>query len=56
MKNRKGAGPVGLKSELFKYGGPVLSNRVFQLINSVVKKALSKRSGDKQSKILIQKS
>jgi hypothetical protein len=56
MKNRKGAGPVGLKSELFKCGRPVLSNRVLQLINSVVKKALSKRSGDKQSKILIQKS
>ena len=33
MKNRKAAGPDGLNSELFKYGGPVLSNRLLQLIN-----------------------
>ena len=33
MKNRKSAGPDGLNSELFKYGGCVLSNRLLQLIN-----------------------
>jgi len=33
MKNRKAGGPDGLNSELFKYGGPVLSNRLLELIN-----------------------
>src|SRR5215475_7162464 len=33
MKNRKAPGPDGLNSELFKYGGPVLSNRLLTLIN-----------------------
>ena len=33
MKNRKAAGPDGLNSEFFKYGGPVLSNRLLTLIN-----------------------
>ena len=33
MKNIKAAGPDGLNSELFKYGGPVLSNRLLKLIN-----------------------
>jgi hypothetical protein len=33
MKNRKAAGPDGLNSELFKYGGPILSNRLLKLIN-----------------------
>jgi len=33
MKNRKAAGPDGLNSVLFKYGGPVLSNRLLKLIN-----------------------
>jgi sorting nexin-29 len=33
MKNRKAAGPDGLNSEIFKYGGPVLSHRLLQLIN-----------------------
>ena len=33
MKNIKAAGPDGLNSELFKYGGCVLSNRLLQLIN-----------------------
>ena len=33
MKNRKAAGQDGLNSELFKYGGPVLSNRLIELIN-----------------------
>ena len=33
MKERKAAGPDGLNSELFKYGGPVLSNRLIELIN-----------------------
>jgi hypothetical protein len=32
-KNRKAAGPDGLNSELFKYGGPVLSNCLLKLIN-----------------------
>ena len=34
MKNRKAAGPNGLNSELFKYGGPILSNRLLKLINT----------------------
>jgi len=33
MKNRKAARPYGLNSELFKYGGPALSNRLLELIN-----------------------
>ena len=33
MKNRKASGPDGLNSELFKYWGPVLSNRLLELIN-----------------------
>jgi hypothetical protein len=33
MKNRKAAGPNGLNFELFEYGGPVLSNRLVQLLN-----------------------
>ena len=33
MKNRKAAGPDGLKSELFKYGGLTLSKRLLKLIN-----------------------
>jgi hypothetical protein len=33
MKNRKAAGLEGLNSELIKYGGPVLSNRLLKLIN-----------------------
>jgi len=31
-RNRKAADPDGLNSELFKYGGPVLSNRLLKLI------------------------
>ena len=33
MKNRKAAGPDGLNSQLVRYGGPVLSNRLFELIS-----------------------
>jgi hypothetical protein len=33
MKNRKAIGPDGLNSELFRYGGPVLSNRLLELTN-----------------------
>ena len=33
MKNRKAASTDGLNSELFKYGGPVLSNHLLNLIN-----------------------
>jgi hypothetical protein len=33
MKNRKAAGPDGLNSELFKYGGPILSGHLLRLIN-----------------------
>ena len=33
VKNRKAAGPDGLDSELFKYGGTALSNRLLELIN-----------------------
>jgi hypothetical protein len=47
MKNIKAAGPDGLNSELFKYGGPVLSNRLLKLI-SVGEKDRFQRSGDKQ--------
>jgi len=37
MKNRKAAGPDGLNSELFKYGGSALSNRLLELINNCLK-------------------
>jgi len=33
MKDRKAAGPDGLNSELFTYGGPVLSHCLLKLIN-----------------------
>ena len=33
MKNRKTSGTDGLNSELFKYGGLSLSNRLLELIN-----------------------
>jgi hypothetical protein len=33
MKIRKATGRDGLNSELFKYGGPVLSGRLLKLIN-----------------------
>jgi len=39
MKNRKAAGPDGLNSELFKYGGPVVSNRLLELINKCWKES-----------------
>jgi hypothetical protein len=37
MKNIKAAGPDGLNCELFKYGGPVLSNRLLELTNKCCK-------------------
>jgi len=40
MKNRKAAGPDGLNSELFKYGGPILSNHLLELINKSWKERL----------------
>jgi hypothetical protein len=33
MKNIKAAGLDGLNSELFKYGGPILSNHLLKLTN-----------------------
>jgi hypothetical protein len=33
MKNRKAVVPDRLNSELFKYGGPVLANRLLKLKN-----------------------
>ena len=40
MRNRKAAGLNGLNSELFKYRGPVLSNRLLQLINKCCRERL----------------
>jgi len=40
MKNRKAAGPDGLNSELFKYGGPTLLNCLLELINKYWKERL----------------
>ena len=33
MKNRKATGEEGMNAELWKYGGPVLSQRLLSLIN-----------------------
>jgi hypothetical protein len=46
MKNRKAPGPDGLNSELYKYGGSVLSHRLLKLIISVGEKYRFQRSGD----------
>jgi len=40
IKNRKAAGPAGLNSEFFKYGGPALSNCSLELINKCWKERL----------------
>ena len=48
MEDRKAAGPDGLNSELFKYGGPVLSHRLLELINNVRETDWFQKSGDKQ--------
>jgi len=40
MKNRKAAGPDRINSELFKYGGPFLSQRLLKLINKFWRESL----------------
>ena len=57
MKNRKAAGPDGLNSELFKYGGPVLSNRLLQLINKCWReRSIPEEWGQARVKSLFKKS
>ena len=56
MKNRKAAGPDGLNSELFKYGVPVLSNRLLELINKRRKKrSIPEEWGQARVKFLFKK-
>ena len=56
MKNRKAAGQDGLNSELFKYGGPVLSNRLIELINKCWKeRSIPEEWGQARVKFLFQK-
>jgi hypothetical protein len=55
MQNRKAGGPDGLKSELFKYGGPVLSHR-FKLINKCWReRSIPEEWGQARVKSLFQK-
>jgi hypothetical protein len=51
MKNKTAPGPDGLNYELFKYGGPVLSNRLLKL--SVGEKIDSRGVGTSKRKIPI---
>jgi len=56
MKNRKAAGPDGLNSELFKYGGPVLSNHLLELIKKCWKeKSIPEEWGQARAKCLFKK-
>ena len=56
MKNRKAAGPDGLNSELFAYGGPVLSNCLLELINKCWKeRSIPEEWGQARVKLPIQK-
>ena len=56
MKNRKAAGPDGLNSELFKYGGPALSNRLLELINKCWKeRSIPEEWGQARVKSLFKK-
>jgi len=56
MKNRKAAEPDGLDSELFQYGGPVLSNRLLEFINKCWKeKSIPEEWGQARVKSLLKK-
>ena len=56
MKNRKAAGPDGLNSELFEYGGPVLSNHLLELINKCWKeRSIPEEWGQARVKSLFKK-
>ncbi|GFG30200.1 hypothetical protein Cfor_11128 [Coptotermes formosanus] len=56
MKNRKAAGPDGLNSELFKYEGPVLSNRLLKLVNKCSReKSIPEEWGQARVKSLLKK-
>jgi hypothetical protein len=56
MKNGKAAGPDGLNSELFKYGGPTLSNRLLELINKCWKgRSIPEEWGQARVKSLFKK-
>jgi len=56
MKNRKATGPDGLNSELFKYGGPFLSNRFLELINKCWKeRSIPEEWGQARVKSLFKK-
>jgi len=56
VKNRKAAGPDGLDSELFKYGGTALSNRLLELINKCWKeRSIPEEWGQARVKSLFKK-
>jgi sorting nexin-29 len=56
MKNRKAARADGLNSELFKYGGPALSNRLLELINKCWKeRTIAEEWGQARVKSLFKK-
>jgi len=56
MKNRKAARPDGLNSELFKYGGPALSNRLLELISKCWKeRSIPEEWGQARVKSLFKK-
>ena len=56
MKNIKAAGPDGLNCELFKYGGPVLSNRLLELVNKYWKeRSIPEEWGQARVKSLFKK-
>ena len=55
-KNRKTAGPDGLRSELFKYGGLAFSNRLLELINNCWKeRSIPEEWGQARVKSLFKK-
>jgi hypothetical protein len=56
LKNRKASGPDGLNSELFKYGGPVLSNRLLKLISKCWReKSIPEEWGQARGKLLFKR-
>jgi len=56
MKNRKAAEPDGLNSELFKYRGPALSNRLLEIINKCWKeRSIPEEWGQARVKSLFKK-
>jgi len=55
IKNRKAAGPGGLNSELFKYGGPVLSSLLLKLNKCWTERSIPEEWGQARIKSLLKK-